>query len=108
MRKTAGPSPGCSENNHSANKVEATQVMCKHYLVHTFHCTTNKLYHQLQMYTRQMMIIAGDEPELCYRRHAKREGGVYAPRMHYVSVSLVQNTVCTCCAYVGKCEKGFV
>ena len=58
--------------------------------------------------TRQMMIIAGGEPELCRRRHAKREGGVYAPRMHYVSVSLVQNAMCTCCAYVGKCEKGFV
>ena len=27
--------------------------------------------------TRQMMIIAGGEPELCCRRHAKREGGVY-------------------------------
>ena len=26
---------------------------------------------------RQMMIIAGGEPELCRRRHAKREGGVY-------------------------------
>ena len=26
-----------------------------------------------------MMIIAGGEPELCRRRHAKREGGVYAP-----------------------------
>jgi len=25
-----------------------------------------------------MMIIAGGEPELCRRRHAKREGGVYA------------------------------
>ena len=46
--------------------------------------------------TRQM-IIAGGEPELCRRRHAKREGGVYA---NYVSVlSLVQNAVC--CAYVG-------
>ena len=29
--------------------------------------------------TRQMMIIAGGEPELCRRRHAKRESGVYAP-----------------------------
>ena len=29
--------------------------------------------------TRQMIIIAGGEPELCHRRHAKREGGVYAP-----------------------------
>ena len=29
--------------------------------------------------TRQMMIIAGGEPELSRRRHAKREGGVYAP-----------------------------
>ena len=29
--------------------------------------------------TRQMMIIAGGEHELCCRRHAKREGGVYAP-----------------------------
>ena len=27
--------------------------------------------------TRQMMIIAGGEPELCCRRHAKLEGGVY-------------------------------
>ena len=26
-----------------------------------------------------MIIIAGGEPELCHRRHAKREGGVYAP-----------------------------
>ena len=25
-------------------------------------------------------------------------------RMHYVSVNLVQNAVCTCCAYVGKQE----
>jgi len=24
------------------------------------------------------MIIGGGEPELCCRRHAKREGGVYA------------------------------
>ncbi len=29
--------------------------------------------------TRQMMIIAGGEPELCCRRHAKLEGGVYGP-----------------------------
>ena len=29
--------------------------------------------------TTKMMIIAGGEPELCRRRHAKREGGVYAP-----------------------------
>ena len=29
--------------------------------------------------TRQITIIAGGEPELCCRRHAKREGGVYAP-----------------------------
>ena len=29
-------------------------------------------------HTRQMIIIAGGEPELCRRRHAKREGGVYA------------------------------
>ena len=27
-------------------------------------------------------------------------------RMHYVCISLVQNAVYTCCAYVGKCEKG--
>jgi len=26
-----------------------------------------------------MMIIAGGEPELCHRWHAKWEGGVYAP-----------------------------
>ena len=53
------------------------------------------------------MIIAGGEPELCRRRHAKREGGVYAPP-YALRVSLVQNAVCTCCAYVGKFEKGFV
>ena len=35
--------------------------------------------HPLVSVTRQMMIIAGGEPELCRRRHAKREGGVYAP-----------------------------
>ena len=29
-------------------------------------------------------------------------------RMHYICVSLVQNAVCTCCTYVGKCEKGLV
>ena len=29
--------------------------------------------------TRQMIIIVGGEPELCHRRHAKGEGGVYAP-----------------------------
>ena len=29
--------------------------------------------------TRQMIIIVGGEPELFHRRHAKREGGVYAP-----------------------------
>ena len=29
-------------------------------------------------------------------------------RMYYVYVSFVQNAVCTCCAYVGKCGKGFV
>jgi len=27
-------------------------------------------------------------------------------RMHYMCISRVQNAVCTCCAYVGKCEKG--
>ena len=27
-------------------------------------------------------------------------------RMHYVCVSLVQNAVCTCCAYVGSVKKG--
>ena len=40
--------------------------------------------------TRQMMIIAGGEPELCHRRHAKREGGggggSMHPCMHFVSV----------------------
>ena len=53
-----------------------------------------------------MIIIAGGEPELCCRQHAKQEGGVYGPHMHYMCVSLVQNAVCTCCAYVGKglCE----
>ena len=44
-------------------------------------------------------------------QHAKREGGVYMHahvRMHYVCASLVQNAVWMCCAYVEKCEKGFV
>ena len=27
-------------------------------------------------YTRQMMIITGGKPELCCKRHVKREGGV--------------------------------
>ena len=58
--------------------------------------------------TRQMMIIAGGELELCRRRHAKREGGVCAPPYVLRVRKSVQNAVCTCCAYVGKCEKGFV
>ena len=29
-------------------------------------------------------------------------------RKYYMYVSLVQNAVCTCCAYVGKYGKGFV
>ena len=62
----------------------------------------------LILLTRQMMIIAGGEPELCCRRHAiKREGGVYG-HPYALRVSLVQNAVCTCSAYVGKCEKGLV
>ena len=41
-------------------------------------------------YTRQMMIIAGGEPELCCRRHAKREGGVYVlSRMQCARVVLM-------------------
>ena len=40
-------------------------------------CTYLSLFFFLFI-TRQMMIIAGGEPELCCRRHAiKREGGVY-------------------------------
>ena len=65
-----------------------------------------KMLETILKITRQMMIIAGGEPELCRRRHDKREGGCMHPRMHYVSVSPVQNAVCMCCAYVGKCEKG--
>ena len=36
---------------------------------------------------------------------SEREGSMDA-HIHYVCVSLVQNAVYTCCAYVGKCEKG--
>ena len=43
-----------------------------------------------QIITRQMMIIAGGEPELCRRRHAKREGGVYVlSRMQCARVVLM-------------------
>ena len=56
------------------------------------------------------MIIAGGEPELCCRRHAKQEGGVYGRPMHYVCVKS-----CPECSVhmlylwlVGKCEKGLV
>ena len=59
-----------------------------------------------------MMIIAGGEPELCCRWHAKREGGVYAHPyvLRMCTVSLVQNVACTSCAYmyIGKYEKGCV
>ena len=44
--------------------------------------------------TRQMMIIAGGEPEL-------RVGSMHVC-MHYVCASLVQNAVCTCCTYVKR------
>ena len=56
--------------------------------------------------TRQMMIIAGGEPELCcsMARCAKREGGVYVRPYAF----RVQNAVWTCCTYAEKCEKGFV
>ena len=56
--------------------------------------------------------FAGDEPELCCGmvRHgmlSERVGSMHAyRRMHYAN--LVQNVVCTCCAYVGKYENGFV
>ena len=36
---------------------------------------------------------------------SERVGSMH-PRMHYVCVSLVQNAVCMCCAYVGKRKKG--
>ena len=55
-----------------------------------------------------MMIIAGGEPECVIGGMLSMRVGSMHPRMHYVSVSLVQNAVCTCCAYVGKCEKGSV
>ena len=58
-----------------------------------------------------MMIIAGGEPELWRTvggMLSERVGSMHARMPHYVSISLVQNAVCTCCAYVGKCEKGFV
>ena len=57
--------------------------------------------------TRQMMIIAGGEPELCCRRHAERKGGSMDARIHYVCISLVQNAVYTLCL-CRKCEKGLV
>ena len=61
-----------------------------------------------------LMIIAGGKPELCcgMARHgmlSERVGSMHAHIcMHYVCASLVQNAVWTCCAYVEKCEKGFV
>ena len=58
------------------------------------------------VYTRQMMIIAGASLSCVVGGMlSKREGSMHA-RMHYVCVSLVQNAVYTRCAYVGKCEKG--
>ena len=39
---------------------------------------TTCVFASISSLTRQMIIIAGGEPELCRRRHAKREGGVYA------------------------------
>ena len=65
------------------------------------------------IYTREVTIIAGGEPELCCGmagvvRHAKREGGVYA-RPYTLRV----RKSCPECGvhvmlYVEKCEKGFV
>ena len=58
--------------------------------------------------TRQMMIIAGGEPELCCRRHGKGEGGVYGrPYVLRVRKSCLECSVhmfCLC----RKCEKGLV
>ena len=52
--------------------------------------------------TRQMMIIAGGEPELCHRRHAKREGGgggggVYAPPYAFCArIKVLSRMQCAC------------
>ena len=52
-------------------------------LPHTFSPSLTMFWpvqHKIKYATRQMMIIAGGEPELCRRRHAKWEDGVYARR----------------------------
>ena len=46
--------------------------------------------------TRQMMVIAGGEPELCCRRHAKREGGVYACRVCITCALVLSRMQCAC------------
>ena len=56
--------------------------------------------------TRHMMIIAGGEPELCVGGMVSERVESMDARMYYVCVSLVQNAVCTCCAYVGSVKKG--
>ena len=60
--------------------------------------------------TRQMMIIAGGDPEMCCRWHAKREGGVYgrpyALRVRKSCPECSVHVVLT--LYVGKCEKWLV
>ena len=52
------------------------------------------------IYTRQMMIIAGGKPELCCRWHAKREGGVYgrpyALRVHKSCPECSVHMLCLC------------
>jgi len=55
-----------------------------------------------------MMIIAGGEPELFVGGMLSERVRTMHTRMHYVCPSLVQNSVCTCYAYVGMCEKGLV
>ena len=54
-------------------------------------------------YTRQLIIIAGGEPELCcvISMLSERMGSMHV-RMHYVCKSLIQNAVCTCCALCRK------
>ena len=54
------------------------------------------------------MIIAGGEPELCCRWHAKREGGVYTRQYALRVHEVLSRMQCARCASVEKCEKGLV
>ena len=48
-----------------------------------------------------MIIIVGGEPDVHgVTQHAKREGGIMHAHKDFLCASVVQNAVCTFCAYV--------